>query len=67
MKIKRYEKCADCMSCVELFQNGIFYCNMRVNNPECSETHVSTCVVDPRIKPENCPWDKVADSLDSMG
>lgn len=67
MKLKRYEKCGECSSCVDLFHNGIFYCNLKMNDPGHPESDISTCMVDPNIKRDDCPWDRMADSVDTMG
>ena len=66
-KLKKISRCSDCQSCIELYGNGKFYCNMKISNPKRSEMDVSTCEVDPSSKPENCPWDKVGTFVDSLG
>lgn len=67
MKLKRCEKCVDCISCVDLFHKGIFYCNLKVKDPGDPELDISTCIVDPNIKQDDCSWDRMANSVDAMG
>lgn len=66
VKLKKISRCGDCQSCIELYGNGKFYCNMKISDPKRSEMDVSTCEVDLSSKPDDCPWDKADEFVASL-
>lgn len=67
IKLKQTNTCGECSSCIDLMHNGKHYCNMKASDPKYKEMDISTCEVDPNSKPDDCPWNKVAQFVDSLG
>ena len=67
MKLKQHKCCKECPSCMDLFQNGNYYCNIKVNDPNINkETDISCFIVDPDNKLDDCPWDTISETVETL-
>ena len=66
MKLKQCTKCKDCVSCVDLYNDGNYYCHIKIIDPKYSSMDISTCLIDPENKPEDCPWDETSKVINSL-
>lgn len=67
VKLKQHKCCKECPSCMDLFQNGNYYCNIKVNDPNINkETDISCFIVDPDNKLDDCPWDIISETVETF-
>lgn len=66
MKLKKHKTCKECPSCINLNQNGNYYCNIMVTDSNHPDRDISWCTVDLDSKRDDCPWDKISETIETL-